>query len=499
MENQRMRSVLVLEENTDKPEETEEVSESEEVTSLDHTDETSYLESLTRGVHDEAVSNENMLGFYFRIVRSYKLLPHHEVMELARLVKERGDLEARNKIVLHNLRLAIHIAGRYRDRGVDYLDLIQEGVTGLIIAADRFDYTQGFHFSTYAQWWVRSTIMRAIQEYGHIVRKPVHIHESWNTINQASVKLIHKFRHKPSAEEIAREISQPVKKVKHVLRSMRMSTVFLEDLIQNSDGESGGLSWESVIEGQYGALSPEQLLEAEDELKKICFRMRQILSCVHSFSPRAHDVFCLRFGLNGTFEAKTLEETAKPYKVTRERIRQIIREACLKLAERGFELEIDETWLQEEVNRMEKLRDLLGMEIPAETFSVESLPNPLPIVRKLPTIRKETISNPILSPEEKPKVSDVELWQVIEAVCEVFEVSHHVILGHSRAGKAALTRQVVMFLLRFDLDRSFPQIGKDLKKDHSTVMHGCKHIQERIECDEWLFNQIGLVRKKYCK
>ena len=243
----------------------------------------------------EGVSLEDPVRMYLKEIGKVPLLTAEEEQDLAKRMTE-GDEEARKKLTEANLRLVVSIAKRYVGRGMLFLDLIQEGNLGLIRAVEKFDYTKGYKFSTYATWWIRQAITRAIADQARTIRIPVHMVETINKVIRVSRQLLQELGHDPSAEEIAQAMDLPPEKVREILK------VAQEHEEASAPSEVASLS-----------LLREQLFDVMDTL-----------------TPREKKVLELRFGLTDG-RTRTLEEVGREFGVTRERIRQIEAKALRKL------------------------------------------------------------------------------------------------------------------------------------------------------------------------
>lgn len=300
---------------------------------------------------------------YLIEMAQFRLLTDAEVAALSRKAQEYCDLEARNMIICHNLRLVIAIARRYRGKGLDFLDLIQEGNLGLFRAVDKFDYTKGWAFSTYATWWIKQAISRAITDFGQNIRTPVHVIEFWNKVIRASAQLVVTLGYEPKPKEIAEYLTQQtgqevdVKKVESCLKSMRLTTVSLDDMVGNEGDESLTLG-SMVIDRK--TLSPEQYMMVREELIQSEANVKKLMDELRGFPFRDRQVFATRYGIDGTLEPKSLEEVGQQFEITRERVRQINAKIWLDLPERGFWE--DEVWLNTQVFRIKEFADLLGEE-----------------------------------------------------------------------------------------------------------------------------------------
>ncbi len=243
------------------------------------------------------------------------LLPEEEI-ELAIRIKD-NDQEAKDRLTKANLRLVVSIAKRYVGRGMMFLDLIQEGNLGLIKAVDKFDYTKGFKFSTYATWWIRQAITRAIADQGRTIRIPVHMVETINKVKKTSNMLLHRDGRDPTPEDIADELGMPVEKVRDILR-ISQEPVSLETPIGEEE------------DSHLGDFIPDEDALSPADAAAMTFLKSKVNEVLETLTPREAEVLRLRFGLrDGT--PQTLEEVGKAFNVTRERIRQIEAKALRKL------------------------------------------------------------------------------------------------------------------------------------------------------------------------
>ncbi len=264
----------------------------------------------------EGVSTEDPVRMYLKEIGNVPLLSGEEEIELAKKV-EQGDEEAKKKLTEANLRLVVSIAKKYVGRGMPFLDLIQEGNMGLMKAVDKFDYTKGYKFSTYATWWIRQAITRGIADTGRTIRVPVHMVETINKTLRMSRTLLQELGREPTPEEVAERLNVPVSRVREVLKISR-DPVSLDTPIGEEDDSHLG----DFIEDDT-ALSPAD---------SAAFSMlrEELASALESLTERERQVVRLRFGLEDG-RARTLEEVGKEFNVTRERIRQIEAKALRKL------------------------------------------------------------------------------------------------------------------------------------------------------------------------
>lgn len=264
----------------------------------------------------DGVSVDDPVKVYLKEIGRVRLLAPEEEIELAVRISD-DDQQAKKRLAEANLRLVVSIAKRYVGRGMQFLDLIQEGNLGLIKAVDKFDYTKGFKFSTYATWWIRQAITRAIADQARTIRIPVHMVETINKVKKANSQLLHKNGREPTPEEIAAEVDMPVEKVREILR-VSQEPVSLETPIgEEEDSHLGDF------------IPDDDALAPADAASQLL--LKEQLGCVlKTLTPREEKVLALRFGLVDG-HPRTLEEVGKEFNVTRERIRQIEAKALRKL------------------------------------------------------------------------------------------------------------------------------------------------------------------------
>ena len=273
------------------------------------------LENIEMAVPD-GVSIEDPVRMYLKEIGKVPLLTAEEEIELAKRM-ELGDQEAKKRLAEANLRLVVSIAKRYVGRGMLFLDLIQEGNLGLIKAVEKFDYRKGYKFSTYATWWIRQAITRAIADQARTIRIPVHMVETINKLIRVSRQLLQELGREPTPEEIAEEMNMPVDRVREILK-ISQEPVSLETPIgEEEDSHLGDFIQDDNVPVPADAAAFTLLKE-------------QLVEVLSTLTDREQKVLRLRFGLDDG-RARTLEEVGKEFNVTRERIRQIEAKALRKL------------------------------------------------------------------------------------------------------------------------------------------------------------------------
>lgn len=264
----------------------------------------------------EGIAIDDPVRMYLKEIGKVPLLSSEEEIELANRI-EQGDQAAKKKLAEANLRLVVSIAKRYVGRGMLFLDLIQEGNLGLIKAVEKFDYRKGFKFSTYATWWIRQAITRAIADQARTIRIPVHMVETINKLIRVSRQLLQELGREPSAEEIATQMEMPVDKVREIMK-IAQEPVSLETPIGEEE------------DSHLGDFIPDDEAPAPAEAAAFTMLKEQLINVLDTLTPREEKVLRLRFGLDDG-RARTLEEVGKEFNVTRERIRQIEAKALRKL------------------------------------------------------------------------------------------------------------------------------------------------------------------------
>ena len=274
---------------------------------------------MTKEMQTLALIPQGSLEAYVRAANAYPMLTAEEERELAERLHYQGDLDAAKQLILSHLRFVAHVARNYSGYGLPQADLIQEGNIGLMKAVDKFEYRRGYKFSTYATWWIRQTIERAIMNQTRTIRLPIHIVKELNVYLRTARELSHKLDHEPSAEEIAEQLDKPVDDVSRMLR--------LNERITSVDTPLGGDSEKALLDilADEKDNGPEDTTQ-DDDMKQ------SIVKWLFELNAKQREVLARRFGLLG-YEAATLEDVGREIGLTRERVRQIQVEGLRRLRE----------------------------------------------------------------------------------------------------------------------------------------------------------------------
>ena len=285
---------------------------------VDDDEETEDLDALNAGQYLDDISDDSV-RLYLREIGKIPLLNAEEEMELAHRVIQ-GDKRAKDKMAEANMRLVVSIAKRYSGRGLDFLDLIQEGNTGLLRAVEKFDPDKGFKFSTYAIWWIRQAITRAIADQARTIRIPVHMVETINKLLRTQRRMTQELNREPTIEELSKELDMEPEKIEYVMKIKQDISSLDAGVGRDGDEEDSVLG--DFIEDE-DTVSPEE--SATNQLLK-----EQVNDVLSSLSDREQKIVRMRFGLDNG-KSHTLEEVGQEFAVTRERIRQIEAKALAKL------------------------------------------------------------------------------------------------------------------------------------------------------------------------
>jgi RNA polymerase primary sigma factor len=324
MSTKDVQAIVVREADEDEPATAVDAGDDEETTPLDELetepagDFFAALEEAPEEIEEPGVAefSADSLQLFLKDVGKVDLLTAAQEVELAKRI-ERGDHGAKQEMVEANLRLVVSIAKRYRNQGLPFLDLIQEGTIGLVRAAEKFDWRKGYKFSTYATWWIRQAVARALADKARTIRMPVHVVEKLNKITRTERKLRAERGREPTNAEIAEDLEMSVDEVETIRRTSQ-TPVSLEKPVGDEE------------ESEFGQFLEDEHTPGPDEAADTAFRAAALTKCLGSLSYRERRVLELRYGLNGE-QPCTLDEVGRAFQVTRERIRQIENQGLKKL------------------------------------------------------------------------------------------------------------------------------------------------------------------------
>lgn len=279
-------------------------------------EEKEYEDSEDFLTDEEEVDLKDPIKMYLKEIGKIPLLSFEEEIELAKRI-EKSDIEAKKKLIESNLRLVVSIAKKYTGHSLSFLDLVQEGNVGLIRAVEKYDYRRGFRFSTYASWWIRQAVTRALADQSRVIRVPVHMVESINKIQKAERYLYQETGREPSHDDIAKNVNLPLKKVRDYLKVSQEPVSLETPLGADKDNKLGDFVEDKKVS------SPEEYV-IDEHFKE------QLYSILDTLTPREREILRLRFGLDN-IKPHTLEDVGKIFNVTRERIRQVEAKAIKRL------------------------------------------------------------------------------------------------------------------------------------------------------------------------
>ena len=292
------------------------INDNSEDPSFHDTDENLNVDDLESSLSTDGIAIDDPVKIYLKEIGRVPLLSMEEEKQLAERMAQ-GDTNAKKRLCEANLRLVVSIAKKFVGRGMQFLDLIQEGNLGLLKAVEKFDYNKGFKFSTYATWWIRQAITRAIADQARTIRIPVHMVETITKVKKASSQLLHETGHDPTTEEIAERLEMPVERIQEIIR-IAQDPVSLETPIgEEEDSHLGDFIQDDHVQVPVDAATYTLLHE-------------QLMEVLDTLTEREQKVLRLRFGLDDG-RPRTLEEVGRQFNVTRERIRQIEAKALRKL------------------------------------------------------------------------------------------------------------------------------------------------------------------------
>ncbi len=298
----------------------EELENQNEDLESENDDEDSVLDvNKAEKVDYKSVIADDSVKMYLQQIGKIPLLSYDEEMAVAREIKEKNSQKAKETLISSNLRLVVSIAKKYIGRGLSFLDLIQEGNMGLMKAAEKFDYTKGYKFSTYATWWIQQSITRGIADKSRMIRLPVHMIETLGKIKRASIELSTELNRVPTKEEIGAKINMPLSKLSALMKSAQ-STISIETRANQKDDSSKIADF--IVDESH--LTPDTKVTQENLLDDVHKMLNQL-------NQKEKDVLIMRYGLDDNGQKKTLDEIGTRYGVSRERIRQIETRAISKL------------------------------------------------------------------------------------------------------------------------------------------------------------------------
>lgn len=440
---------------------------------------------------------------YYRFAAHHKFLKHEDLLELARRWRLHGDYEARNAVVVHNLRLAMKIAKRYMGRGLDYDDLVQEGNIGLMTAIDKFDPEKGFRFTTYATWWVRQSITRAVQNMKDTIRMPVHAIEAVHKMLKITCELGMELQREPMLEEVAARSGEDIETVKKILYRLKIPVVSLDELAYPSSS-TGSETTLGDITRDGNVLSPVTTLEAKEELEIASQRVRTMLASIKALPipERLKTAFKMYYGLEGHREDHTLESIAEAegFGVTRERIRQMNKQVWLKLIEHGIAMN-DKKFVAD-LERVRELESIVSTEADLSTPTEAIVWEEVAIAFQDGTEKSEREVVPeaiIASQRPEAQFAEVESGtpkpeDIIRVTANVYGTTPEIILGESKPNDVVWARWVCIYIMREKLKSSFVEIGQILHyAEHSTAMYGYRSIKKSIEQDPKVGDEIEKI------
>ena len=296
----------------------ENLFEMDEIENLDDENDENQEEKEVKEDYKSATSDDSV-KVYLQQIGKIKLLSYEEEMKIAKEIKENNSQKAKEILINANLRLVVSIAKKYIGRGLSFLDLIQEGNLGLMKAAEKFDYTKGYKFSTYATWWIQQSITRGIADKSRMIRLPVHMIETLGKIKRATIELSTKLNRAPTKEEVAHAIGMSPSKLSSLMKSAQ-STISIETPANQKDDSSKIADF--IIDDSH--LTPDTKVTQENLLTDVHKMLNQL-------NQKEKDVLIMRYGLDDNGQKKTLDEIGSRYGVSRERIRQIETRAISKL------------------------------------------------------------------------------------------------------------------------------------------------------------------------
>ncbi len=437
------------------------------------------------------------LNPYYREIKNYPILPHEQILTFAENASM-GDVKAFKTIVCHNLRLVLKIASRYMGRGLDFDDLVQEGNIGLMKAVDRFNHRLGFHFTTYAYWWIKQRIQRAIADFGGNIRIPVHIQETKRKIWKVTGELMEELGREPTVEEIITRSGVDAATIKRTLRHGDITVSSLEDIVWTSSKNSDEMTRGDITPDD-NAMEPSLLLQIKEQREEECEALQLLLATLQGLPiPQNNkDAFKAYYGLDGVSGGVVMQEIADNRGVTRSRIQQIIAHVMEKLKDAGIDTKDEE--IEKLLTRVEDFDSMVGEETSFNDLEQKAREETARLTAlEKPTLAQTTVAKlpeiPIVGDQTWKRVSIAILNGV--SACRGFAVAD--IIGKSKKEKVSMARHMAIYIIETDFC-FYDDPVKTLFafSDHSTLWAARKKIEKELETDVVMRKQIDDIRKTY--
>lgn len=481
--------------------EPEEISEPRFVDMVELEPNLEQVESVISQLEGEVCAGQ----FYFRLAKSYKILTYEETIYLARKASE-GDESAREKIILHNLRLVLFFAFRFKNRGMDLDDLIQVGNIGLIKAADRFDYKLGCKFSTYAAWWIKQCIRKALARQAGPVRLPVWRQNLRYTVNRAAEELSNKLGRKPTVDEISERTNLSRLTVCEILAGEGYEAYSLDTRMEPNEGSE--TTYSDIFPDQNG-IKPDVKVCAEEELDWLGSQVTSMLSALDSglyIKDRDRKIFRRFYGLNGSVDIyNTLDLTALEFHVTRERIRQVIRKIWGNLHANHPELELNHNRLISLYTRVATLENATEREISLgktteATKVAEKREDTTPShVNKQRRRQLKHIRATPAFVHWRPNPSSLDQSKaVIQLIGVAYEIEVPLHMNRSGSAQVSWARNLAMYIMRKDLNMPYSAINAILGQSYpQKAPSACDNVRLTLANDLLVRTDVEKIRSHF--
>lgn len=431
------------------------------------------------------------LNSFYRQAVQHPILEHGELMDLFAKYKDHDDMTAHERIVCHNLRFVLKEATRFLYRGLDFDDLVQEGNIGLLRAVEKFDYRLGFHFTTYARWWVRQNIQRAIADKHHLIREPVHHQEKRAKLWKATQELLVELGREPLLEEIMGRTHLSAKEIRSITQHGSPAISSLEEIVWESKEGNGVTRGDTTPSVQ--TFSPDLLLITKEELGKEVLAVQKLVGTINQLnvSERHKVAFKSYCGLDGS-ENVTLEELGQKFGVTRERIRQMNAQVVTLLTDSGSQMDIDE--VAETLTTIYELDKLTATDRNAVEVSL-SLNGTTPPQLHPITLRlrqklglAEEVSTELTN-DQKTKAE-----QVFVVISQVYGVSTEKLKTKRLRKSEAWAQRVIVYILKEDVPLSFSQITQVMGKSFMVVANGYNTVKRIVSKNARVLQDLEAIR-----